>query len=123
MRPAIIAALAAVLAGCTPMQWVKRGGATPEQFDQDRAQCRQQAWGEAQWRMWLARPLGPIPARDRFGRAFPFWPSYGPYADPFFDPYMEELRLTNFCLQAKGYELVPADTIQPSPAGSSSGKP
>ena len=56
------------------------------------------------------------------GRRLLVWP-YSPFGDPFGDRYFEESRLTDFCMRAKGYELVPADKIQPSPEGASSGKP
>ncbi len=93
----------AVLAGCTPMQWV-RADATPEQLAQDAMYCQQEAWREARLRAWYFRPLGPLPFRDAFGRNVFAWP-YDPWGDPFSDPYLEEGRLAQFCMRSKGYEL------------------
>jgi hypothetical protein len=31
----------------------------------------------------------------------------GPFFDPYYDRTMEEQRLANFCMRAKGYELAP----------------
>jgi hypothetical protein len=106
------------------MQWVKRD-AGPEQVRQDEVYCQREAWREASWRAWFYRPFGPTMIRDAEGRPFLAWP-YSPFGDPFGDRFMEESRLATFCMRAKGYELVPvkpADTIQPSPSGASSGKP
>lgn len=89
------------------MQWVKPG-ATPEQVNRDAAECQQEAWREARWRSFLYRPLGPTLLHDRFGRPFAGWP-YSPFADPFGDVFMEESRLANFCMRAKGYELQPVE--------------
>lgn len=89
------------------MQWVKQD-AGPEQLNLDAAQCRQEAWREARWRSFLYRPLGPTLFYDRQGRRFPGWP-YSPLGDPFGDEFMEESRLANFCMLAKGYELVPVE--------------
>lgn len=97
------------LAGCTPMQWV-REGAVPatEVLEQDSASCRQQAWREAQFRSWAYRPITPYVSRDAFGRRFVAWPS-SLYPYPFGDPFFEEVRLADFCMRAKGYELVPVE--------------
>ena len=125
LRPALIAA--ALLAGCTPMQWVKQD-AGPQQIEQDAALCRREAWREAQWRSFMYRPFGPTTFTDWRGRRY-LWP-YSPLGDPFGDQLMEESRLAHFCMRAKGYELVPvekpkepAETIQPSASGTPSGKP
>jgi hypothetical protein len=123
MRPIVavhpIACAALAAAACTPMQWVKPD-ATPEQLDQDAARCQQEAWREARFRTWLYRPIGPTLVQDAQGRRFYVWPA-SPLGDPFSDQLMEEARLESFCMRSKGYELVPAETIQPSapkpPAG------
>jgi hypothetical protein len=106
-----IAALGAaiVLVGCTPMQWVKPD-VTPEERDQDSIACQQAAWHDARMRAWYYRPLTMAPFRDASGRRF-FGP-YGPYADPFGDPLLEEGRLAQFCMRSKGYELVPLEPGQ-----------
>lgn len=121
------------------MEWVKPD-VTPEELAQDSSWCEQQAWREARLRSWYSRPMGPLVAHDAAGRPFIVAPG-GPFYDPFGDPFMEEGRLAHFCMRAKGYELVPsdkvqrhpqeymqrpdppADTIQPSPSGTPSGKP
>jgi hypothetical protein len=84
------------------MEWVK-ADATPEEQQQDSIACQQAAWHEARMRAWYYRPFPGGP-----GRRFYYGP-FGPYGDPFSDPFMEEARLTRFCMQSKGYELVPSD--------------
>src|SRR6266850_6295442 len=114
-------ACAGLAAACTLMQWVKPD-ATPEQLSQDMAQCRQDAWREAQFRTWLYRPIGPTMVQDAQGRRFFVWPS-SPFGDPFSDQLMEEARLASFCMRSKGYELAPAETIQPSAPKAPAGNP
>lgn len=102
-----IALLAFLAAGCTPMQWVRQDAA-PQQINQDVAQCQQEAWREARWRGFLHRPFGPTLIHDLHGRRLFAWP-HSPLGDPFGDEFMEESRLTHFCMRAKGYELVPVE--------------
>ncbi|SRR5260221_10131346 len=111
-----IAILAAALAAaCTPMQWVKQD-ATPEQLREDSIQCQQDAWLEARMRSWYYRPLAPMFIRDSLGNRLLAWP-YGGY-DPLGDPYMEEVRLTQFCMRNKGYALQavekPKEQVEPT---------
>lgn len=132
MTRALVASVAAavLLAGCTAMQWVKQD-ATPAQIEADAQYCQQEAWREAQYRAWAYRPFAPLLLRDPAGRPYVAWNS--PLYDPFGDRFMEESRLTQFCMRAKGYRLEPvekperaapsADTIQPSPENPSGGKP
>ena len=108
-------------AGCTPLQWVRQD-ASPAELEQDMTQCQQQAWREASWRSFFYQPLGPSIVHDVRGRRVLVWP-YTPFSDPFGDRFFEESRLADFCMRATGYELVPADKIQPSPQGTSPGKP
>lgn len=107
MKPAQTLAIAAallLLAGCTPMQWVKED-TTAEQLSADAALCQQEAWREARFRSWAAaRPIAPIVLRDASGRPFVAW-MHSPFYDPFGDPFMEEARLAQFCMRAKGYRL------------------
>ena len=114
MRLKILGPVAALAcAACTPMQWVKPD-ATPEQLGQDSIQCQQDAWREARMHGWYYRPFGPVPYRDASGRRFFAWP-YGPFGDPFGDPYLEEGRLAAFCMRNKGYrleELEPAERLR-----------
>jgi hypothetical protein len=101
------AVLLLLLTGCTPMQWVKPD-ATPDQFNKDMAECQQEAWREARWRGFLDRGFGPSLLYDARGRRYLSWP-YSPLGDPFGDQFMEESRLTHFCMRAKGYELAPVE--------------
>jgi hypothetical protein len=101
--------IAAVLlvAACTPMAWV-RADADAAQAQADGRECQMQAWQEARWRAFSYQTMyGPIPYRDALGRTYVAWPR--PMYDPFADPYMEEQRLTSFCMRSKGYELQPTN--------------
>lgn len=120
-RTPILPLVLLLAAGCTPLQWVRQD-AGPAQLEQDLTLCQRQAWREASWRSWFYRPLGPTVIQDLRGRPVLIWP-YSPFGDPFGERFFEEARLADFCMRAKGYELVPADKIQPSPQGASSGKP
>lgn len=100
--------IAAILpaAACTPMQWV-RSDAGPAQLAQDSNQCRNEAMREAFRRTWFAPWVygPPMIVRDARGRPFTVWP----WPDPFYDRFMEEARLADFCMRAKGYELRPVE--------------
>ena len=108
-RVLCLAAAAVALCACTPMQWVREGGVVPEPaaLENDSAGCRQLAWSEAQYRAWAYRPF-PYVSRDAFGRSYVAWPYGYPYG--YRDPFFEEARLMNFCMRAKGYELVPVES-------------
>jgi len=99
----VILAAAPALGACTPMQWVK-DDSTAGQLKEDLNRCEQDAWREARMSNWYYPPYGSISGRPFAGRPLQ-WPA-GPY---FSDPYMEEARLTQFCMRNKGYELKPAD--------------
>jgi hypothetical protein len=86
------------------MQWVKPG-ADAQQLSKDIAQCQQQARHDA-WLHYWPRPRVPIVVRDAKGRRFVIWQRDDLF-DPFGDQFMEEHRLTYYCLWANGYELVP----------------
>lgn len=88
------------------MQWVRQDSG-PDMIERDLAQCRQDAWREAQWRSFMYRPFGPAYVVDRFGRTRVI--PYSPLGDPFGDTFVEESRLTHFCMRAKGYDLVPVE--------------
>lgn len=107
-----LALVVASLSACTPMQWMREGVAPdPSVLEKDAVTCRQDAWREAQFRSWAYRSSSPMVLRDGGVRRFVVWPyGYGPYADPFF----EEARLTEFCMRAKGYELVPVEKNDPA---------
>jgi hypothetical protein len=107
----IVTALAAawLLAACMPMQWVK-ADATPEQLNQDAFRCQQEAWQEARLRSWYYQPIGPAVIHDSSGRRIFLGPS-APMAGPFGDSFLEESRLAQFCMQAKGYRLAPLEKL------------
>jgi len=107
MNPRRSIALVLLLAtACTPMQWVKPD-APPEQIEQDLKTCQDEAWREVNWRSpHYYGALGPMLYPDYMGRRFLVWP-YGPFADPYGERFLEEARLADFCMRAKGYELAP----------------
>jgi hypothetical protein len=107
LRTLIVVAAAALASACTPMAWVKPD-TTADQLRDDSVYCQQEAWREARLRSWYYRPLAPVFVRDPSGRHFLGSP-YGPWGDPFGDPYLEENRLAQFCMRAKGYELQPVE--------------
>ena len=116
MRPGFFSLALLVLTACTPMQWVRDGNVPPtEALEKDSTACRQQAWREAQYRAFAYRPYGPVMFRGPSGRSYVGWP-YSPYSYPFGDVLFDEMRLADFCMRAKGYELVPVPQ-KPAPAG------
>ncbi len=105
MRPIVILALA--LAACTPLRWAKQDAAA-EQIGRDEQECRQIAWQKASTsRGSYYRPVDPVFAADSTGRGSFIWPS-GSVVDPFGYQLLEEDRLAQFCMESKGYSLVPA---------------
>jgi hypothetical protein len=84
------------------MYWSKPD-APREQIARDEEDCRNLAWREANVRGALYQPA-PVFARDSMGRGAMIWPS-GAYVDPFGYQIMEENRLAQFCMEAKGYTL------------------
>jgi hypothetical protein len=96
--------LALVFYGCAGQQWVRQD-ATPAQVDKDTVDCERQATNEAS-----LQPGGL------------YGPSYnGPYYrgrgttrsdiawDPSADRQLDEARLTDLCMRAKGYVLAPVN--------------
>lgn len=114
MRAMLLSVAVLALSACTPLQWMREGVVPdPTVLEKDSTTCRQDAWREAQYRSWAYRSSGPMVLRDGGVRRFVVWPyGYGAYADPFFD----EARLTDFCMRAKGYELVPIEKEPKEPA-------
>jgi len=100
------AILLLLAAGCASMEWVKPD-ATPEQVAADAEMCEQEAWRETRWNYMTYGAFTPWMYRDGFGHPF-VGPPFGPFYDPLGDRYMEQSRLANFCMRAKGYELAPA---------------
>ena len=102
--PALLVLLAA--SACAPMQWTK-SDAAPGELEADMRACRDQAWREAGWAPAWYGPIGPLAYYDTFGRRMYPYPYYGPFADPYGSRFIEESRLTDFCMRAKGYQLEP----------------
>ena len=76
-------------------------------MEADMRACRDQAFRETSWYGYAYYgPPGPLAYYDPFGRLYA-WPYLSPFADPWGDRFLEEARLTNFCMRAKGYELSP----------------
>lgn len=98
--------LTAGLGACTPMQWVKEG-VSAEDFGRDQQECRQLAWREASARYWFYQPMSPMFIADPRGGGFVVWPSSS-VVDPYGYQMMEENRLSQFCMESKGYRLEPA---------------
>src|SRR5215212_10599274 len=103
MRPLLVFMLAAALAACSPMQWVKPD-APAEQVRTDEQVCRHAAFREAQYQAyWYQHQLQPIV----LGPGRVIWPS-GALVDPFGQQLLQENRLAQFCMESKGYQLAPA---------------
>ena len=105
MRATWIAALLLLSTGCAPMQWA-RPDASPEQVQADAQQCSEGAWRQVNSDYLAYRAFGPWMSRDAFDQPFVFHP-VGPFYDPYTDRHMEEQRLANLCMRAKGYDLAP----------------
>lgn len=105
MRPLAALALALAAAGlcaCTPVQWVKPEAAA-EQVRSDEQACRQAAWREASNNAyWYQNRMAPV-----VGPGFVVWPT-GATSDPFAHQFLDESRLTQSCMESKGYRLAPA---------------
>jgi hypothetical protein len=101
------AILLLLAAACAPMEWAKPD-ATAEQVSADAEYCRQEAWREVRWAYLGYGSFTPWMYRDGYGSPFIGRP-FGPFYDPLSDRSMEESRLANFCMRAKGYELAPAE--------------
>jgi len=102
MRRLVGPVFAAALAACTPVQWVKPD-APAEQVRSDEQACRQAAWREAQLQSYLYQyqyqPIVVAPGQV-------IWPS-GALVDPYGNQMLAESRLAQFCMESKGYQLVP----------------
>jgi hypothetical protein len=96
-----------LVCGCAPMHW-QRADASAEQRVADEQDCRNHAFREASIRSWHHHAMmGPVFGRDAMGGGFFVWPS-GAVVDPYGHQIMEENRLAQFCMESKGYQLVPA---------------
>jgi hypothetical protein len=92
----------ALVCGCTPMAWEHQSFGTPPTVAETE-ECRRSAYVEAQHRAFFHSFVRPRFYRDRRGRLIHDpWPPFGRY-----DPFFLEQDLFRFCLQAKGYRLVP----------------
>jgi hypothetical protein len=104
MRSVAVLAFALALGGCTSMQWAK-DNVSSEELRRDQAECRMAAQREASARYWFYRPVEPFFVGGPGGAMV--WPS-GSVVDPYAYQMLEEYRLADFCMEAKGYKLVPA---------------
>jgi hypothetical protein len=104
LAPIAFAAALTLLSACAPMQWT-RENTTDAEFSRDAAECRHLAWQEALARARMFRPVGPLVGRDAAGR--PLLLARPVFPDLFDDRFMEEARLADFCLRARGYRLEP----------------
>ena len=80
-----------LLAACAPMEWY-RPDMSATDTEEDQKQCADAAWRTTSWNYLYYGP---------FGRNY-----WGPWASPYNDRFMEEARLSDFCMQAKGYHAV-----------------
>lgn len=109
-RLAVVPLLLAV-AACASMEWT-RGDASSEQREADMTACRDLARREATRMAWggyyyYYGGIGPPGYMDPFGPRTYAWPYYSPFADPYGYRFLEEARLSDFCMRARGYELTP----------------
>jgi hypothetical protein len=105
VAPALaLTALAVALAGCTPMQWQHASYGNAPSND-ELGYCDQSAYYEAQRQAFFSDFMQPRYVVGRDGRIYPRAPfARYPYRDRF---YMER-QLFDYCMRAKGYQLVPA---------------
>ena len=105
MKAFCFAVLILLIGGCASVEWAK-SGVTPEERAADVQECQQNAWREANW-SYLDRTYpygGAWVYPDPLGRPLVGYPS-APFADPFGNRYMTEMRLADFCMRSKGYDL------------------
>ena len=102
LRFLLVLLLAALAGACSTPRWVKQD-ASVEQADRDDIDCQRQAAREASLR--ASGFYGPSyygPYRWPVGRSAASRPDTG------FDPYgyrtLDEARLTDLCMRAKGYQ-------------------
>lgn len=92
MRYLLSVATVVAVAGCTPMAYQK-AGVTQQQASVDEMDCRSMAAREA-LPMWAwPRPYG--------RRRYPY------FGDLFLNRVQEESSLADFCMRARGYNLLP----------------
>ncbi len=106
MKGFCLAVLLLLASGCAAVEWSKPGVGA-EELAADTRQCQEDAWREANW-FYLDRAY-PYGGRwiypDPLGRPLVGYP-YAPFADPFSGRFVHEARLADFCMRAKGYELI-----------------
>ena len=101
-----------LLAGCTPVAWVK-SDASAAQVAADEQACRQAAAREVSFHAYqYHHRLQPVVV----GPGQVIFPCGGAVDA---EQALHENRLVQSCMESKGYEV----TIQPSPGGASAGKP
>jgi hypothetical protein len=103
VRSLAVVVLTLALGACTSMQWT-RDDVSPEELRRDQAECQQAAQREASARYGLYRPVEPVFVGGPGGG---FAWSSGSVVDPYGHQMLEEYRLADFCMESKGYKLVP----------------
>lgn len=88
------------------MQWVKLD-ADPEAVRRDLAECQREAWLRSYDRVFWDDLALPRFVHDRQGRPVVVRP-YGPFSDPM----LVQGRLEQYCMQDKGYRLVPLESAK-----------
>jgi hypothetical protein len=103
LRALAVAGLAIAAAACTPMRW-EHPQLGVANADADQQECGSLAWRESWQYGWQYGPgygFWDYPYRAR-GRTF-----YRGYPGYRYDPFFEEQRLRDYCMRAKGYQMVP----------------
>ncbi|HZE60872.1 MAG TPA: hypothetical protein VE085_09965 [Burkholderiales bacterium] len=105
MKAFCFAVLLLLIGGCASVEWSKPG-VTAQERAADAQACQQDARRAASWQV-LDRTYpygGAWVYPDPLGRPLVGYPS-APSGDPFGDRYMIQMRLTDFCMRSKGYDL------------------
>jgi len=93
---------ALVLCGCAAQPWVRQD-ASVAQADKDTVGCQRQAANEASLRaggFYGPSYYGPFYSRRAMSHADRGW-------DPYGNRQLDEARLTDLCMRAKGYQRAP----------------
>jgi hypothetical protein len=103
LRLAAAVLVSAAMSACSTSQWSKPD-ATAEQVDRDNVACQREAMSQGMLRAEGFYGPGYGPVTGRFGTPLG---SPGPLYDPTGNRMLDEARLTDFCMRAKGYQQAP----------------
>ena len=92
--------LALTLGACTSMQW-SRENISSDELRRDQAECQQAAQREASARYGFYRPVEPMFVGGPGGG---FTWSSGSLVDPYGYQMLDEYRLADSCMEARGYK-------------------